>query len=97
MVEAAEKNPRAIVVKGAIIKSILPEEGYGPNGDDNAVLADIPGVAVEVQLDGKLVWRKDVYPVFIGPQTLFNIPRPRYAQRIASAERKAQGIASKLG
>lgn len=56
------------------------------------------GQEVGVIADGHVIWRREIYPVFIGLRRAFliDVPRPRYAQRIQSAEREAQKIASTL-
>jgi hypothetical protein len=90
MVESAERNPRVEV----FTKSVEHRFTYSryANMEDSITR----GVAVGVALDGEVVWEKDVYPIFVGIRlgSSIQVPRPRYAQRIEAAEKRARQVAA---
>lgn len=68
-------------------------EGWGP-----VLVGQQGGQEIGVMADGKVVWRREVFPVFAGLRRVFliDVPKPLYAQRVARAEREARRIASRL-
>lgn len=95
MALAENPKPKAQVFKRPMTLEVRGEPGWEPKGDP--VLYTRKGVRVGVVLDNQIVWSKEVYPFFKSLLDFGDVPRPRYSQRIVSAERKAQRIASKLG
>lgn len=77
---------------------IYKERAREPLLNSEGEVVRLPRVTVGVRSNGRVVWETDVYPFFYSLQTsLFKtVRRPGYRQRIISAEKKAQKIASKL-